>query len=90
MAISTDKHWFRCSLKRSVGGFYLIAAYSYEEAIRRLGIRNESNDIVELNWFEVRQLTGCAIPSSYKPSDIAVGDLMFYQEGRITFLYVGD
>lgn len=90
MGISTDKHWFRCSMKGSMGGFYLIAAYSFEEADRRLGNRDDNNDLVELNWFEVKQLTGCAIPSACKPSDIAAGDLMFDQTDKITFLYVGD
>ena len=68
--------WFRVTVSDKPLLLYITSAYDLSDARRNFGFHCQGRIVEQLKWRDLHNLTGCPIPNTATPDDLAVGDLM--------------
>ena len=81
------QNWFRMSLSKAPDVVSLCCAEDYSQAAETFGVLGQGENIFQLNWSELSELTGCIVPCTATSTELACGGLMFRKGCRLVSIW---
>ena len=87
MCLTGLRYWFLIEHKDDRKDINLVPAVDIDEVVERCeGIIGKAK-LIRLTWNELKELTGCIIPSICNPKNYASGGIMFHQGDHLITIW---
>jgi len=87
MAKQHNLCWFMVKRQHISEMFYLCYADGLGEALQSFAFLAEGEKVVQLNWGQLSELTGCIIPCQCRRGDYAKGNMVFEHNDKRIVLW---